>query len=220
MSRQLRQAKGDCVATQAASAAKIADPLTTASLVQELEKNRESLASELKTYLSTSLETSLTPIRTSLDTISAALDSHNQKITTTESTLSNHSDELAELTSRLDQLEKANAALASKAEDLENRSRQQNLRIVRLPEGIEGRSPSVFVSQLIHKLVCTEIFPKPPELGRAHRTPVPKPTPDQRPLAIIARFHRFQDKERVLRWARMHKEDIQFNSSRILFSLT
>jgi len=158
-----------------------ADPLTMASLVQELEKNRKSLASELKTYLSTSLETSLAPIRTSLDTISAALDSHNQKIITMESTLTNHSDELTELTSRLERLEKSNAALASKAEDLENRSRRQNLRIVGLPDGIEGSLPSEFVSQLIQKIIGSEIFPKPPELDRAHRIPAPRPTQGQRP---------------------------------------
>ncbi|KAJ3585483.1 hypothetical protein NHX12_014202 [Muraenolepis orangiensis] len=37
------------------------------------------------------------------------------------------------------------------------------------------------------------------------------------PKAIIARFHCFQDKERVLLWARTHKENIQFDSNRILF---
>lgn len=106
-----------------AAVAKMLDLLTVASLVHELEKHRESLTAELKTYLSASLEISDTPIRESLETISAALDSHNQKIITMENTLTIHSDELAELTMRIDQLEKANAALASKTEDLENRSR-------------------------------------------------------------------------------------------------
>ena len=75
------------------------DSLTVASLVQELDKHKVSLAAKLKTFLTTSLDTSLTPIRTSLETINAALDSHHQKITTIENTLTTHSDELAQLMS-------------------------------------------------------------------------------------------------------------------------
>lgn len=110
-----------------------------------------------------------------LDTIRTALDSHNQNIATMESTLTTHSDELTKLTTRLDQLEKANVALAAKKEDLENRSRRQSLRVVGVPEGAEGGSPLDFVSQLLHKVIGDETFPKPPELDRAHRTPAPKP---------------------------------------------
>ena len=216
MSRQQRQVK-DSAPTQATPTAKMPESLTVASLVQELDKHKESLAAELKTFLTTSLDTSLTPIRTSLETINAALDSHNQMITTIENTLSTQSDEIAELTTRLDHLEKANAALTSKAEDLENRSRRQNIRIVGLPEGLEGGSPSEFISKLLRSLVGNDVFPTPPELDRAHRAPAPKPALGQRPRAIIARFHRYQDKERVLRWARLQKEGIKFDGNRILF---
>ncbi|XP_075315187.1 uncharacterized protein l1td1 [Odontesthes bonariensis] len=147
----------------------------------------------------------------------SSLDSHNQKITTIENTLTTHSDELAEITTILEQLEKANAVLASKADDLENRSRRQNLRIVGLPEGTEGSLPLDFVSQLLQAVIGDDIFPKPPELDRAQRTPAPKPTQGQRSRALIVRFHRFQDKERVLCWARSQKGDIKFNDNRILF---
>lgn len=98
MSRQQQHTRSNATSTQVDPAAKMAHPLATASLVQELEKHRETLASELQIYLLTSLETSLTAIRTSLDTIGTALDSHNQKITTIEDTLTNHSNELTKLT--------------------------------------------------------------------------------------------------------------------------
>lgn len=112
------------------------DSLTLTSLVQELDKHRTSLAAELKKNLSASLETSLMPIQTSLETIGTILDSHSLKITTIEGTLTAHSDELAELTTRVGQLEKTNAALTSKTEDLENRCRRQNRRLAR---GAGGR---------------------------------------------------------------------------------
>lgn len=136
-----------------------------AKMVESLTVNsRESLAGDLKTYVSTSLENSLAPIKTCIETIRAALDSHSQKITTMDNTLTTHSDELAGLTTRMAQLEKANAALASKAEDHKNRSRRKNLRLVNRPEGAEGGSPVDFVSQLLYNVIGDEIFPKPPEL--------------------------------------------------------
>ncbi|CAK6967586.1 LINE-1 retrotransposable element ORF1 protein [Scomber scombrus] len=155
--------------------ANVEDSLTLTSLVQELDKHRASLTAELKKNLSASLDTSLMPIQTLLETISAVLDSHSQKITTIEGTLTAHSDELAELTTRVGQLEKANAALTSKTEDLENRCRRQNLRIVSLPEGLEGGSPVEFISRLLQTVIENDVFPEPPELDRAHRTLAPKP---------------------------------------------
>lgn len=185
--------------TQTASAAKMAEPLTFASLVSELDKQKESLAAELKTFLTTSLETSLAPIQTSLGTMNESLDYHNQKLTVVENTLTSHSDEIAKLRTRIDQLEKANAALASKAEDLENRSRRQNVRIVGIPEGLEGGSPAEFISKLLQRVIGNDIFPTPPEVDRVHRMLVPRPAVGQCPRAVIVKFHRYQDKERVLR---------------------
>ena len=202
---------------QVATMANVEDSLTLTSFVQVLEKHRPSLTAELKKNLSTSLETSRMPIRTSLETISAALDSHSQKITTIEDTLTAHSDELAKLTTRVGQLEKANVALASKTEDLENRCRRQNLRIVSLPEGLEGGSPVEFISWLLQTVIGNDIFPEPPELDREHHTLAPKPAAGQRPRAILVRFLWYQDKERVLRWAMLQRDDIKFNSNKILF---
>ena len=162
MSRSQRQAKGASPPAQVAKAANMDDSLTLTSLVQELEKHRASMTAELKMNLSTSLETPLMPIRTLLENISAVLDSHSQKITAIENTLTAHSDELAELTAKVSQLEKANTALASKMEDLENRSRRQNLRIVGLPEEMEGSSPVEFISGLLQTVIGNDIFPEPP----------------------------------------------------------
>lgn len=84
----------------------MAEPMTVASLVRELDKRKESFAAELKPFLTTSLETSLAPIQTSLGTIKESLDSHIQNLTVIENTPTSHSEELAELTAWLDNLEK------------------------------------------------------------------------------------------------------------------
>ncbi|KAG9266222.1 LINE-1 type transposase domain-containing protein 1 [Astyanax mexicanus] len=118
--------------------------------------------------------------------------------------------------SKLMELLKENVTLTSKVDDLENRSRRQNLRIIGLPEGSEGQSPSTFISQLLVEIMGEEIFPQPPELDRAHRALVAKPAQGERPRAVIVRFHRFQEKERALRWAREHPSTM-YQGKKILF---
>lgn len=87
-----------------------------------------------------------------------------------------------------------------------------------LPSGSSiGGSLLEFISKLLQTVIGNNVFPTAPELDRAHRTLAPKPALGQRPRAVIIRFHRYQDKERVLRWARLQKEDIKFDGNRILF---
>ncbi|KAI4787850.1 hypothetical protein KUCAC02_036214, partial [Chaenocephalus aceratus] len=114
-----------------------------------------------------------------------------------------------EVDQRLQQLENAcsalkgdNETLNTKVADLEGRSRRQNLRIIGLPESIEGPRPSAFFSQLLVDILGTEILASPPELDRAHRSLAPKPAPGGRPRPVILRFHRFQIKDLVIREAR------------------
>ena len=53
-----------------------------------------------------------------------------------------------------------------------------------------------------------------PELDRAHRSLRPKPRQGARP--VIVRFHRYIDKERVLHWAKEHR-DISYRGHSIKF---
>jgi len=73
------------------------------------------------------------------------------------------------------------------------------------------------ISELLQTVIGNCVFPTSPELDRAHRTLAPKPTLGQHPRAIIVRFHRYQDKERVLRWARSQKKDFKFDGNGLLY---
>ncbi|KAK6489744.1 LINE-1 type transposase domain-containing protein 1, partial [Huso huso] len=77
-----------------------------------------------------------------------------------------------------------------------------NLRIIGLPEGIEGSHPTKFISDSCVELFGSEMLVSPPELDQAHLSLAPKPDPLQRPRPMIIRFHRYQTKELVLRAAR------------------
>ena len=100
-------------------------------------------------------------------------------------------------------------ALQQKMDDLENRERRNNLRFVGFPADCEEGDAIQFLCDVLPAILKME-FPRPLELERAHRVgPVPtvrngegdaRPSPVGR--TIIARFLRFQDRERVANAAR------------------
>ncbi|GAA6099122.1 uncharacterized protein LOC113648637 [Tachysurus ichikawai] len=86
--------------------------------------------------------------------------------------------------------------------DLENRSRRANLRIVKVPEGSENsHDPITFIAGMLLEMTGTEVFDKPPALERAHRSPGQKPVDGRKPRPFVVCFHRFQEKEQLLRWS-------------------
>ncbi|KAJ4927557.1 hypothetical protein JOQ06_015282 [Pogonophryne albipinna] len=97
---------------------------------------------------------------------------------------------------------------------MENRSRRVNLRIINIPEGSEkGQDPTEFISDLLMGSLGPDVLSKPPELERAHRSLAPRPGGRPRPFVIC--FHRFQEREKVLRWTRQHELKYRDTSLRV-----
>lgn len=90
------------------------------------------------------------------------------------------------------------ARLKAKTTDLESRSRRNNIRIIGLPESVEGLRPTVFFSELLLEIMGEEVLTSPPELDRAHRAIVAKPMQGGKPRVVIVWFHRYQIKEAVM----------------------
>ena len=94
-------------------------------------------------------------------------------------------------------------ALRNKLDDIENRNRRNNLRFVGFPEDCEKNKPLEFLGQFLK-----ETFNLPGvEMDRAHRMgPVREQDPNKTgpppPRPIIARFLRFQDRDRISEAAR------------------
>ncbi len=136
--------------------------------------------------------------------------------TAVESKIAEITTRIGDVERRLDFLEDANKALENnppatkteveqlrrKIDDLENRSRRNNLRFVGFPEGCEGRDALSFLRQTIPQLLHLD-YPEGVEIDRAHRTIARRRSDgDLLPRAIIARFLRFQDRERISTAAR------------------
>lgn len=192
-------------------------PLTLETLVIELEKSRKSTTAEL----TASLNAALAPINSALESITTTVAKHTSTITEMETALSAQSDsvanlelEVAGLRSELTSITEEHVALQAAVEDLVSRSKRQNLRVIGLPEDIEGNNPRQFMADLFKEVAAEALDGSTPELDRAHRSLRPKPRQGSRP--VIVRFHRYIDKERVLLWAKEHR-DMTYRGHNIKF---
>ena len=99
--------------------------------------------------------------------------------------------------------------------DLESRSRRHNIRLVGLPEDIEGPQPTAFFSQLLLEVFGEQTLTSAPELERAHRTLAAKPGPGGKPRPVVMCFHRFQTRELVVREARKLRGKLKYRNTPI-----
>lgn len=133
----------------------------------------------------------------------AIIDQHHETIQQLETSLNETQERLDSLESTCAVLSKDNKELKVKLDDLENRSRRNNIRIIGLPEKIEGQQPTAFIDTLLREIFGSEAFPTSLIADRAHRIAmVRKNSADNRPRPFIVRIHHFQTKERILKLAR------------------
>ena len=137
-----------------------------------------------------------------------------------EAKLSDIATRLNNVESRIDFLEDANQALETnppttqseveilrqKLDDFENRSRRNNLHFVGLPEGCEGPDTLAFLRKVIPQMLNIG-FQGDLEIDRAHRSLARRRPDGQPPRPILARFLRFQDRERISEAARKMGKD-------------
>uniref|UniRef100_H2ZVN2 L1 transposable element RRM domain-containing protein n=1 Tax=Latimeria chalumnae TaxID=7897 RepID=H2ZVN2_LATCH len=167
------------------------DPLPNATLGLATSAEIASLMN-----LTQEMATDVASIRTNIADMRGSLESLGQRVSGAES-------KMGRLGVVTDDHEARLRELWDRVQDLENRSRRNNIRVIGVPEGVEGNGvsgPTMLLSILQDCLLLGESDPI--EVEQAHRTLGPRPAPDQRPRPIIARLLRFQDRERILRLAR------------------
>lgn len=86
------------------------------------------------------------------------LEKIHSRYTTTEQRVSHMEDTVVEHTTSIQSLQTKIGAPEYRAEDAENHSRQNNLRIVELPEGAEVTNLTVFVEELLQSLLPTAML--------------------------------------------------------------
>ncbi len=103
-----------------------------------------SLLDEHRAALSADFKSSFESLASTLDSIHSTITDHGQRNDTLETNTISADQRLQHLEDACSALQKDNESLKLKVADLEGRSRCQNVRIIGLPESIEGPRPTVF----------------------------------------------------------------------------
>ena len=187
-----------------------AEAVSVSQLVAELSKQRSSL----KEDISALIQESIAPLQSSVNALTETVTGFQARLSATEVLAGDNFSAIFTADRKIKRLEEQNATLLERVDDLENRSRRANLRILNVPEDSEkGQYTVKFVSDLLMEAMGEEVFENPPELERVHRSPGQRPREGQPPRPFVVCFHRFQVKEKALRWARTH--DVEFNGSKL-----
>uniref|UniRef100_H2ZWD8 L1 transposable element RRM domain-containing protein n=1 Tax=Latimeria chalumnae TaxID=7897 RepID=H2ZWD8_LATCH len=142
-------------------------------------------------------------IRGNLESLGQRVSAAEVKIGRMEGMMSDHEERLNKVEEELVHQTRYAGELWDSIQDLENRSRRNNIRVLGVPEGMEGNRVSGLALLLSILRDCLPLGADDSiVVERAHHTLGPRPPPDQRPRPIIARLLCFQDRERILRLAR------------------
>ncbi|KAK7878890.1 hypothetical protein WMY93_034233, partial [Mugilogobius chulae] len=182
----------------------ISEP-AVAMLKAMLEDHRSSLSAEINA--------SITRLESKLDNIQSAINDHDQRLSSLEDAATDTRKDMHDMEVKLAAVMDDNAKLKAKLVDLESRSRRNNIRIVGVPEDVEGPRPTAFFSEMLLEVFGKDILKTAPDLDRAHRALAAKPGPAAKPRAVVVCFHNFQTRELVVRKARELRGKLRYKDS-------
>ncbi|KAJ8377871.1 hypothetical protein AAFF_G00250220 [Aldrovandia affinis] len=106
-------------------------------------------------------------LKRSIERIQNKLDAHGVVLSELERGATDHSTRITELEANVGSLTARVTYLDNRCEDLEGRMRRNNIRLLGIPEGVEGSRPTESVAGLLQELLGLD---EKPLLDRAHRT--------------------------------------------------
>lgn len=106
--------------------------------------------------------------------------------------------------------------LMAKVDDLENRSRRNNIRMVGIPEKVEGANPTEYFEGWLRNTFGKDILSPLFAVERAHRVPMRPLPPGAPPRSVLVKVLHYRDRDIILRKAR-ELSDVRMNGSRIAF---
>lgn len=179
------------------------DEEVTATMLRDmLETFKAEICNTIDSSLK-GLQADIAAVRSELCSTTGAIQQtitlHEERLAAVEDSATKTSDALTEIEVTVAALKDEVQSLQNKCEDLENRSRRNNLRLIGIPEGEEGKAPTAFISNFLKDLLDLD---ETPLIDRAHRLAQSKPKLGQPPRPFILRVHYFHVKEQILRLAR------------------
>ncbi|KAL0195450.1 hypothetical protein M9458_009022, partial [Cirrhinus mrigala] len=152
---------------------------------------------------------------TAIESMKKEMNDCNERVSQAELRILNVEDNVAHLQAKVNKLESKTKSLEDKLVDLETRSRLNNLRLLGLPEGAEGRDPCSFLEKWIPEVLDAVTLQSSDIIERAHRIRQMKDS-KALPRTLIMRFLNYKDKQAVIAAARA-KKDIWYKNQQIRF---
>ncbi|KAI4831038.1 hypothetical protein KUCAC02_002639 [Chaenocephalus aceratus] len=210
---ETKQVKKTETAVSIASEVAGADMASIISLLEEHRASSERAQREHRASISADFKAAFAVLEAKLNQTQTTVAEHGEQIDSLETNANLQDQRLRILEKKGAVLADSNPKLAAKTADLEGRSRINNIRIIGLPESIEGPRPTTFFSELLVELLGNETLQSPPELDRAHRAPAARPQPGARQRPVILRLHRYQVKDLIVREARKRRGDLRYRGT-------
>ncbi|KAL7856229.1 hypothetical protein AOLI_G00198330 [Acnodon oligacanthus] len=163
-------------------------------LPTEIKEGNKTLSQKIDSNTA-ELQNSIAGLCSTLNGLIAMVTDAEQRISEAQDTVSRHEQLVT-------QLLKDNESLKSKVDYLENYSRRNNVRIMGLKEGTEGRDPVKVFGEWLPQVLGAAYFSSLLDIERAHRTPSSKPALNEPPRPVLIRCLRYQDREKILQLAK------------------
>lgn len=177
------------------------------SLKDDIFGKIDSLSNSLRSEMSSLKE----ELKNSIENVQKKLDTHGEVISALERGATDHSTRITDLEKSVSSLKTTVEYLDNKCEDLESRMRRNNIRLLGVPEGVEGPRPTEFVAGLLQELLGLEDKPL---LDRAHRSLRSRPRDGEPPRPFIIRVHFFHVRNDMLKKA-AERSPLLHNGKRI-----
>lgn len=184
--------------TEAPGDASGLDATMLQSMMDSLRSDIFGKIDDLSTGLRSEIASVRQELKSSIEPLQRTVEAHAVIVCDLERSSSDHGGRIVELEATVSMLTKRAAGLEDKYEDLEARSRRNNIRLLGVPEGVEGPRPTDFIAQLLQDLLGLN---ETPLLDRAHRTLREKPKEGEPPRPILARIHFFHVRSLILQRA-------------------
>lgn len=150
-------------------------------------------------------------LKSSVEPLQRAVEAHEATMRDLEHAATDHSTRIDELEATVGMLTSQVKRLDDKCEDLEGRSRRNNIRVMGVPEGLEGPRATDFVAQLLRDLLKLD---EKPLLDRAHRILRERPKEGTPPRPFVVRVHFFHIRSQILQRAG-ESSPLLYNGKRI-----
>lgn len=179
----------------------VTDRTELTSIIREVIREEIVMAFDLK----------LQPLKDSIDTLQETMKDTSLKLQEVEKAVTDNDRRLSDVEDKCVNLLSENIKLREKIQQIEDHSRKFNIRIIGIPNGAEGGSPTLFVNNFLKEMFGADKIGQQPCVNFAHRTG-PQSTGSR---CMIARLFSLEMKRTIIRLAGEAAGNLKFQGKKI-----